>query len=330
MTNPSSAARRSRPVHRFNIVWLLAIVGLFAGPAMSSALAQSVPASASVSDHSADEAAIRKGADAFAAAFKRQDAKAIAQMWTDDGEYVDEADQRYEGRDTIRQEYERFFKNHDPAEMRIAIESIRFVGPMVAVEDGTAVLDPPPAGAPGESRYVAIHAKQPDGRWLLASVHDSHVNVPTMYDHVQLLEPLAGDWSAEHKGTRADLSSHWDPQKSLLERHFTVTRDGDVVASSTEIIGWDPVTGQVKSWTFTADGGRAEGTWTALADGWVVQNAGVTADGTPTSSVDVWAPLLDGALGWRSTRRTAGGTAVNNSDYVVLKKKKTSADAGKD
>lgn len=303
------------------VVSLLAVLGVFASLIAAPALAQGATATTSTSGDSADEAAIRKGADAFAAAFQRQDADAIAQMWTDDGEYVDQTGQRYEGRDAVRQEYAQFFKDHKPLEMRINVESIRFIGPGVAVEDGTAELVPAPAGVAGPSRYVAVDVKQPDGRWLLASVHDARGSVPAPIDPMPLLETLAGDWSAEHGGAQADVTAHWDSQKKYLERHFTITRGGDVVASSTEIIGRDPATGQVRSWTFSSDGGRAEGTWTALADGWVVQSVGVTPAGRPTFAVDVWAPLLDGALGWRSTHRAAGGAAVKDADDIVLKKK---------
>ena len=317
MTDPNFGACTPLRALRRGVVSLLTLLSIVVALSAQLALAQT----AGAAKHSADEAAIRRGAAAFAAAFKREDADAIAQMWTTDCEYVDEAGRRYEGRSAIQQEYEKFFKDHDSEEMRITIESIRFIAPNVAVEDGTAELVPAPAGVASPSRYVAVDVKQPDGRWRLASVHDSAADATAPVAPTELLESLVGDWSAENAGTKADVSCHWNAPQSFLERRFMVTRDGKTVSSATEIIGWDPATRQVRSWTFASDGGRAEGAWTPLADGWMVRNAGVTAAGVPTASVDVWAPLLDGALGWRSTRRAVDGNRLASPDYVVLKKK---------
>lgn len=301
----------------FVLVGILAVV---ADPWCTRILAQDTATSAAAGA-GPDETAIRRSVEDFVAAFKRHDATAVADMWTEDGEYVDEVGQKYVGREAIKQEYERFFQNNRETELRVNVDSIRIITPSVAIEDGSAVLEPPPAGAPGSSKYIAVHVKQDDGRWLLASVRDSRVEVPSTYGHLQELEPLVGTWTAEHAGKRADVSCHWNPHKSFLERRFVVTRDGVMISSSTEIIGWDPITQQVTSWTFSTDGGRAIGTWTALEDGWRVRSEGLTADGVRTEATDVWAPLLDGALGWQSTRRSVGGAAVGDARHVVLKKK---------
>lgn len=309
---------------------LASLVGLSAFCASFSttrALAQGAAATPDAAAVSADEAAIRQSVVDFESAFKRHDAQAVANLWTENGEYIDEVGQRYEGRAAIEQEYEQFFRDHPAAELQISVGSIRLLGPSTAIEDGSASLVPRPAGAPGGSNYVAVHVKQEDGRWLLASVRDSLVEVPSNYGSLQHLELLVGEWTAEHAGTRADVSCQWNPRKSFLERRFVVTRDGKVVSASTEMIGWDPIAKQVTSWTFSSDGGRAQGTWTELEDGWAILNEGVTADGTPTESVDVWAALLDGALGWRSTRRSIGGTALKDARHVVLKKKTPTASA---
>lgn len=306
---------------------LCGLLTFCSSPLATAVLAQDASSQSSSSAANADDAAIRGSADDFVSAFNRHDAKAIAQLWTEDADYVDEAGQKYQGRETIEQEYEKFFQNHDGVELKVNVGSIRLINPTTAIEDGTAVLEPQPIGAPGMSRYVAVHSKQSDGRWLLASVRDSRVEVPTTYDQLLPLELLVGDWTAEHGGAQAEVSGRWNSQKTFLERRFVVTRDGEVVSSSTEIIGLDPVTQQVTSWTFSSDGGRAKGIWIPLKDGWVVQNQGITADGISTSSVDVWAPLLDGALGWRSTQRSAGGTAVKDSAHVVLKPKTAAASA---
>ncbi len=266
------------------------------------------------------ESAIRQSANEFADAFKRHDDEAIAKLWTPYAVYEDVVGTEHRGRDAIQRVYRTFFEANPDTELSIDIDSIRKVTPNVVVEYGRTALVPPPSGAPAKSQYTAIHVKQNDGKWLLDSVRDSRVDVPTTYGELQHLELLAGDYSTDHNGTKIDLSSTWNPNKSYLERRFVVNRDGEE-STSTEIIGWDPLTQEVTSWTFSGDGARNVGVWTPLEDGWVVRNSGITTSGVPTSSVDYWAPLLDGALGWRSTRRTANGQPVRSPGEVVLKKK---------
>ncbi|MCA9101372.1 MAG: SgcJ/EcaC family oxidoreductase, partial [Planctomycetales bacterium] len=243
-------------------------------------------------DTDGDEAAIRASADAFVEAFNRHDAAAVAQLWTENGEYVDEAGQRYEGRAAIQHEYEQFFAEHKDVSISIAIAAIRLVSPETAIEDGSAVVDPVPPGPPSRSKYVAVHSKGPDGNWRLASVRDYHVGVPTTYDHLSRLEPFVGSFSAEHGGMRVEVNGHWNHNKSFLRRDFEVFRDGQAIESATEVIGWDPTSRQVASWSFAADGGHAKSVWTPLDNGWIVASDGMTADGTPTTAVDMWVPLL--------------------------------------
>lgn len=264
-------------------------------------------------------AAINQSAKRFTTAFKKENAKAIAKLWTPSGVYVDETGAVHEGREAIQAVYQQFFDSHDGAEIEITIDSVRQVAPNVAVEAGTAKITPPPIGAPASSKYVAVHVKQDNGKWLLDSVRDTRVEIPSNYDRLVHLELLVGEWVAEHNGARIELTGQWNPNKTFLERRFVVTQNGTETAS-TEIIGWDPSTAQVTSWTFSADGARNVGRWKALDDGWIVRNQGVTAEGVSTTSVDFWAPLLDDALGWRSTKRSAGGTALAAPDEVVLKK----------
>ena len=59
--------------------------------------------------------AIRKSSHAFEEAFNKADAKAVAALWTIDGDYVDETGQVFAGRDAIEKQYADFFANHQAA-----------------------------------------------------------------------------------------------------------------------------------------------------------------------------------------------------------------------
>src|SRR5436190_12531336 len=50
-------------------------------------------------------AALQQSVKAFREVFNRGDAKAVAALWTEDGNYIDESGKRFEGRDAIEKEY---------------------------------------------------------------------------------------------------------------------------------------------------------------------------------------------------------------------------------
>jgi uncharacterized protein (TIGR02246 family) len=293
--------------------------------ALPLAYAQKPKASGKPTAPSADEQAIRKAAADFAAAFNRHDARAVAQMWTPNGEYLDELGRRYDGRAAIEDEYAKFFKAHPKVKLRIAVDSVRLLNSTTAIEEGRVLLDPMPEGGPAISRYTAVDVKQPDGKWQAASVRDQRVAFAPGSGSLEDLAWLVGDWTAEHAGARVELSCDWNPEKSFLERKFTVTKEGKLASMSTEIIAWDPVAGEIRSWSFSSKGDRSEGVWHPRGKLWVVAHRGTLPDGTPTNSTDSWSHLLGDALGWRSVQRTVGGVPVADAREVVLKKAKAAS-----
>ncbi len=265
---------------------------------------------------SADEKAIRQSAAAFVKAFNAGDAQAIAALWTTDGEYVDPWGQRSEGREAIGKQYAEFFGARPDTKMKINVEAVRLLSDGAAIEEGTATLTTGQEATPSRAHYVAIHVKNEDG-WRMASVRDVAMP-PAASDGLRSLEWLVGRWSAEHAGARVTLVSQWIAERQYLQRRFKTTRGDEVLATSTEIVGWCPIRGQVVSWTFASDGGRAHGLWVPIDKRWVVEAAGVTVDGSPTMAVNVWNPLEGGAIGWRSTGRMFGNVAQRDARDVVF------------
>ena len=122
--------------------------------------------------HPQDASAIRLAADAFAAAYNAGDAQAIARLFVADGEIVNEEGQSTAGREAIEQEFAGIFKEHPKTHMDLAIGSIRFIGPEMAVEDGMATVTYMPDEPAQHSPYSVTYARQ-DGKWLTASARPS-------------------------------------------------------------------------------------------------------------------------------------------------------------
>ena len=203
--------------------------------------------------------------------------------------------------------------------MEVSVKSIEFPTPTTAIEDGVAQVDAEHAGPPQASRYTAVHIKQ-DGKWLMASVREASIELPSNFARVEGLAWLVGSWTAQRDGTTIHTTIRWIANKSFLERDYTIRKDGIVVSSGKQIIGWDAKARQIRSWSFDASGGYGTGLWMATPDGWRIESSGVMADGVPTSSRDllIRVPGDDNVLGWRSVARSVGGASLPDTPEVVL------------
>jgi len=266
-----------------------------------------------------DLSAIRESSKAFVAAFDKGDAKAVAALWTEDGEFTDDAGRVFSGRAAIEKEYAAFFAEHPGVKLKLTIDALKKVSADTAIEDGRAALDPAPPGPPAVSKYMAIHVRV-SGQWLMSTVRDTRIETPSGYSRVEDLEWLIGKWTAEERGAKTESVCRWVANKSFVERRFTTMQPGGAVSSGVQLIGWNPEAGQIQSWTFSSDGGHAIGVWSPRARGWSAEVRGVTGDGLATTAVNLLTKLDDGAYTWQSIQRTAGGQPLKDTEEVVLRR----------
>ena len=303
-----------RPYH-IGIGTAVAAALAFATAPARAADAKTPPATRPVSA----EAEIRATAVAFVQAFDRGDAKTVAALWLPEGTAADADGTIYKGREAIQQEYARLFKEHPDARVSVAVKTVEFPAPTVAIEDGISQVTAQHAGPAQVDRYTAVHVKV-DGKWLLASVRETNVELPSNFAKIESLSWLVGTWTAKRDKTSVRTTVRWIANNSFLEREYSVASDGIVSTSGRQIIGWDPKIEQIRSWSFDASGGFGTGVWTRTPEGWLIEQSGVLADGTPTSSRDVLVriPGEDNVLGFRSTARTAGDERLPDVPEVVL------------
>jgi uncharacterized protein (TIGR02246 family) len=292
-----------------NLRWLFAFVAVTFAlncGAWAQENAQEKSAVPAAEPNEAELSAIRESISSFKKAFDAGDAKAVAAHWTVDGEYIDESGRRLFGLDAIEKEFAAFFAANPGAKLISKVEKLRLINAETAIEEGTDRVEPAPAGAPGGSTYSAILVKR-DGKWLMWSVRESRIDVPSNYGHLQLFDGMIGTWTAENEGVEFEATSQWIADKNFIEQKFKSTRAGEVVSSGTQIIGWDPA---------------AVGIW-HLSDNnsFVVETTGTLIDGTPTTAVNIVSKLDKNAVVWRSVNRTAGAFRVLDTNEVVLRRK---------
>jgi uncharacterized protein (TIGR02246 family) len=271
-------------------------------------------------ESSPDLAAIRAGSEAFVEAFNKHDAQAVAALWTEDGEYLDESGRRFAGRDAIEKGYAELFSSNPKVVLKIAIDSLRLVGPSTAIEDGRAVTNPTPAGAAGVSGYTAVHTKV-DGKWLMASVRDRWIETPAAVRSAADLEWMIGTWQAEEQGVKTESVCRWVSDGRFIERQYSTTKLDGTKTSGVQLVGWNPQGGYVQSWDFSPDGGHAVGVWTPIDGGWQAKIQGTTGDGLSTTAVNQLIRLDDNAYVWQSVRRYLGDESLPDTGEVVIKRK---------
>ena len=263
--------------------------------------------------------AVRAESQAFVDAFNQHDAKAVAALWTEDAEYVDDSGAVYVGGASIEEMYTAFFAENTDVKIQLAIDSLRLLSSGVAIEDGRALVEPAPAGAPGISKYTAVHIKV-DGKWKMASVRDTWIETTVTRENMADLDWLIGKWVAEEQGNRSESEFSWVANNSFVQRNYTTTRVDGSTTSGVQLIGWNPIMQSVQSWNFSSDGGHATGLWSITQAGWAAAMTGVTGDGLVTTATNQLTRLDENAYVWQSIDRTVDGVELPDSDEVVIKR----------
>src|SRR6516165_2927995 len=255
---------------------------------------------------------------AFVAAYNAKDAKTLATFWTENADYKDDTGLDCHGRDAIVRSYATQFAEHPDWKLELRGESRRLVTPTMATTDGIAVISPAPAGPPGPNRYSAVLVLQ-DGKWLIASVRESRVDVASNYPYLQPLEWLIGSWAAKSPGRTTETTFAWTKNKSFIKRTFRITtaeKDGSRTTTGTQVIGYDPTTGETRSWLFDSEGGFAESAWSVEEDRMVGRTRSVLSDGGAGHSTDVLTRISNDEFTVQSTNRSVDGESVKDSDAL--------------
>jgi uncharacterized protein (TIGR02246 family) len=265
-----------------------------------------------------DLKAIGAAGNAFVAAYNAKDAKTLATLWTENADYKDDTGLDYHGRDAIQRAFAAQFAEHPDWRLELQVESSRLVTPTLATRDGIAVISPSPAGPPGTNRYSATLVLQ-DGKWLIASVRESRVGVATNYPHLQPLEWLIGSWVARSPGRTSETTFAWTKNKSFIKRTFRITaaEKGETrITTGTQVVGYDPTTGEIRSWLFDSEGGFAESAWSPGENRMVGQTRSVLSDGSAARSTDVLTRISNDEFTVQSTNRTVDGESVEDGNTI--------------
>ena len=272
---------------------------------------------------SAELAAVREANREFARAYARGDAKAVAAMWTESGEYDGLDAEPLRGRAALEAAYARFFKDNPKATLEARVESVRLLGPRAAVEEGTLRSGLAGEQKRGQETRFSSFLVLEDKGWRFASVREWEGEATEPPVSLADLAWLAGDWSGKGKQGEARLSYTLDENKAFLRSRYSVSKDGTVVRSGTQVIAKDPNAG-LRSWQFEDDGGFGEWSWSRDGDRWVIEGTATLPDGSEETASHLLVPLDKDTFTWQMLGRSSGG--VEEPGRPPVKVRRVAAD----
>jgi uncharacterized protein (TIGR02246 family) len=263
---------------------------------------------------SPDQLAIRKNAEAFVDAFDKGDASSVAALWAENGEMSLDGDAVAIGREQVATTYAEYFEQNPGAKIEVRIESIRVLGPTLAVERGhSEVLNDDDDSV--VDAYRLVYTKQDDA-WLIASADVQQEVIELPYDWKAELGFLVGRWETSEGDWSVITEIEWVPGGNFLKRTFSI-KDGDQEArTGVQLIGWDAREQSITSWTFGTDGGHARGWWSRDGSQWFVQLDGISPDGETVAANNIITILDENTFRWQSTGRSVAGVKLEDTDSV--------------
>jgi uncharacterized protein (TIGR02246 family) len=264
-----------------------------------TATPKSQPHTAPSEDRNEDRNAIRATVNSFVKAFESRDPKRLAAHWTADGEYRNERGVKAHGRDTLEKGFTAFFAKTPEVKAEVHPESLRFVSRDTAIEEGSVTVRRGVAAPSTRARYKALLVRE-DGRWRFAQLEES----PSDAESIEDLGWLVGEWkSLAGQGAEISTTYSWAPNKKFLHVQFTIKEKGPTL-SGHQVIGVNPATGTLHSWTFEADGGVGEADWHRDGDHWVLDASGTLADGRMLTETNILRRINDNTFTWQSIERS--------------------------
>jgi uncharacterized protein (TIGR02246 family) len=272
------------------------------------------------SNHYKDEAEIKGNAKAYEEAYNSRDAEKVSSFWSVNAVYViPDNGETIQGRSAIGDYFKDLFNNKEPPNIDIVIDKIAFEGSDKAIENGHVKFTYKD-GSEDETDYRAEDIKE-NGKWVLQSVREIETRKAiSNYENLKDLNWLVGSWEDTDNNSEIDLNFKWSINKNFLIEKFTVKILDRNEMEGFQVIGWDPILKQVRSWVFDSDGGFREGTWSLEGDKWIASMVATLADGKKGSSVDIYTKIDDNNFSFDMDSRDIDGELLPDIGPVNFKK----------
>jgi uncharacterized protein (TIGR02246 family) len=250
-----------------------------------------------------EEKAIQAAMEQYQAAFNRQDVDKLASLWAPHAIYSNPVTGEVaEGREAIAKLIKDKFENGKERKIEFVHKKVQFVAPDEAVEEGLFKIDVADKAAK-QVAFKMTFVKE-KGQWLIDEINQIDIEAaPSNFEHLKELTWLVGRWKDSDDNVDIRFDTDWDKFKNFLTQRFKMDIYGQEGLEGKQIIAWDPVKNQVRSWVFDSDGGFGEGTWKRVDKSW---------------HADMKYTLGDGGIA--TVEREIDGEILPNMDPVTVRR----------
>ncbi|MEW4486932.1 nuclear transport factor 2 family protein [Thalassoglobus sp. JC818] len=266
----------------------------------------------------ADEAAVRESLKSYVIAFNEQDVEKVGQFWTEDAEYVNrETGEQLTGRASIIEDLKVLFEENPGLQLSGSTSRVRMISDLVAHAEGVtaAVI---PGLPPTESSFTAILVQQ-DGKWLIDTIAEMPVPAPeSPMDALAELDWFVGRWVDEGENASVESNVRWSPSNAFLIRSYFMIDDEGVTQEGTQIIGWDPRSREIRSWTFNSDGSFGDGIWSKNGEKWLIRSSQTLPNGNAAAGTYVLTPVDENTVSVQVIGQEVEGEPQPASDVVTM------------
>lgn len=256
-----------------------------------------------VDPRAADRQAVQAAMKSLVAAIEAGDAKAVAALWTESGEYLRDGEGAVHGRAALEKGFAAAFADKAKRRVRVTPGPVRFLARDLAIDEGTVTIQRGADEPALTSTYSLLLAREGTA-WRIAQLREGPAEESSpLHD----LAWLVGDWKSA-AGESADVTTHysWDESQKFLHVRFTM-KEKDRALGGFQVIGMDPATGELHAWTFEAEGGVGQSVWRRDGSHWTIESTGTLVDGRTLTALNILRRVNDDTFTWQSTQRQLDG-----------------------
>jgi len=144
---------------------------------------------------------------------------------------------------------------------------------------------------------------------------------PSHYDKLKDLDWLIGTWIDEDPNISIETKTNWVASKNYIHQYFSMKTENQEPMEGEQIIAWDPLHKEVRSWVFDSDGGLGEGKWVKKNNRWLVNMSYILPNGLKASSINIYTKIDDNSISWESVGRDVDGQILPNIEPVKIIRK---------
>ena len=252
--------------------------------------------------------------------FNHGDMKAVASLMTADADLLATDGTRIRGRDAVEKAFTAMMAAGPKRAVKFDVVEVRRIAKDVVLVD--AIVRTTPPRSPDHIPSVTLTLVQENGQWLIASADETIDVVPAPAAHLRELAWLVGQWESEKTAAGLTIKSacDWTANQSFSIRKFSSARKNGPSMAGTEVLGWDPRNGRIRSWIFDSTGGFGENIWLHDGKRWIVQHTGTRADGGHIAAIYLVTPVDAATLSVQSRDHTVNGEREPDGPPIIMKR----------